>query len=132
MRREPTMNWPSQLVGKRGLVSRGQSHRRVFVSPLRVDGRLGGEPNMLVDQLTKRDSLRLVRDWWLPDTLAHGAFLRWLATHEDRFALDEVSPFVLLAAAVRQARRRPGASLPVQRQDVGSVVRGPRSRRGSS
>ena len=54
------------------------------------------------------------------------------ATHEDRFALDEVSPFVLLAAAVRQARRRPGASLPVQRQDVGSVVRGPRSRRGSS
>jgi hypothetical protein len=54
------------------------------------------------------------------------------ATHEDRFALDEVSPFVLLAAVVRQARRKPGASLPVQRQDVGSVVRGPRSRRGSS
>jgi hypothetical protein len=48
------------------------------VSSLRVDGRLDGEPNMLVDQLTKRDSLRLVRDCWLPDTLAHGALLRWL------------------------------------------------------
>ena len=32
---------------------------------------------MLVDQLAQRDPLGLRRSSWLPDTLAHGAFLRW-------------------------------------------------------
>src|SRR6059036_1975662 len=44
---------------------------------LLVDGRLDGEPNVLVDQLAQRDPLGLMRSSWLPDTLAHGAFLRW-------------------------------------------------------
>jgi hypothetical protein len=42
-----------------------------------VDGRLDGEPNVLMDQLAQRDPLGRMRSSWLPDTLAHGAFLRW-------------------------------------------------------
>jgi hypothetical protein len=44
---------------------------------LLVHGRLNGESDVLVDQLTQRDSLQLVRCCWLPDTFVHGAFLRW-------------------------------------------------------
>jgi hypothetical protein len=42
-----------------------------------VDGRFNCEPDVLVDQFAERDSLTLLRGGRLPDTLVHGAFLRW-------------------------------------------------------
>ena len=43
---------------------------------LLVDGRLDRDADVLVDQFTQRDGLRLMRSGWLADTLAHRVFLR--------------------------------------------------------
>ncbi len=44
---------------------------------LLVDRRLDRASDVLVDQFPQRDRLELMRSGRLPDTLAHGAFLRW-------------------------------------------------------
>jgi hypothetical protein len=52
-----------------------------------VHGRLDSDADLAVDQFAQRDRLKLMPCDRLPDTFAHGAFLRWPPCHAARWSL---------------------------------------------